>query len=132
MAELLKAPKRTPAKGTEPSGARGEHLEIANDLVGSGGSLAAKDTIGRTPLHVAAGDGKTGVQLLLMLKRADEDAFDNRVYRRRCTGAAYILRPHGYPTDSADAGISLRCGEFNFLVMYLAAEKGYVETYVCM
>ncbi len=55
---------------------RGGRVDIVNDLLDGGASLAAENAYGRTPLHVATAFGEIEMMELLLLNGADTNALD--------------------------------------------------------
>eukprot|EP00752_Nemacystus_decipiens_P007696 g6879.t1 len=107
---------------------QGGHGDIVRDLLESGASITAKyTTTGHTPLHVAAGWGKTDLVQLLLLKGADKDALDNEEmtplvlagYQGHVAAAQALL--------AAGADANHRCREYKTPVMHVAAQEGHVE-----
>ena len=103
------------------------HGEIVSDLLESGASVATKDWHGHTPLHVAAERGETEMVDLLLLKGADKDALDND----ECT-PLFLAAWKGHLAAAlallaAGADARLRCGEFEWPVIIMAAQNGHVD-----
>ena len=107
---------------------RGSHAEIMNDLLDNGASINAKNTEGgRTPLHVAAEEGKPEMVHLLLLRGADKDAFDTRK-----DTPLYAATLHGHVTAAlallaGGAGVSTACGGGGRSVLHMAAKEGHVD-----
>lgn len=55
----------------------GGHGQVVDDLLEAGASVAATDSGGRTPLHIAAREGKTEMVQLFLVRGADIGALDD-------------------------------------------------------
>ena len=145
LAELLKPPlERAAAKGNRDLARRlvkagaqigtalhkasgSGHGEIVSDLLESGASVAAKNTLGRTPLHLAARYGKTETVQLLLLKGADIDAFDNGEMTPLFVAALFDHLGAALALLAAGADVCLKCGTYKSPVVQVAAQQGSVD-----
>ena len=106
----------------------GGHGDVVNDLLANGASISSKHTeCGRTPLHVAAQEGKPEMVQLLLLKGADKDAFS------RCGFSPLFFAAHYGQVTSArallagDANVNLNSRGCGTSVAQAAARSGHVD-----
>ena len=105
----------------------GGHREVVMDLLESGASINAKEASNRyTPLHLAAGEGRTGILRMLILKGADKEALDNYGWTPLYTTAYCGRLISALDLLTAGADVNTRCGERNMSVVHIAAERGHV------
>ena len=103
------------------------HGEIVDDLVNNGASLAAVDSRGMTPLHVAAREGETEMMRLFLLKGANIDALDNDKQTPVFLAVFHGHVAAGLALMAAGADVGVPCYVLKWSVAHAAARGGLVE-----
>ncbi len=107
---------------------RGGHGEAVNVLLEGGASFETKSTkYGRTPLHIAAEEGKPEMVQLLMRKGADKDALDGNEWTPLYTSAYYGSEAATVALLAGGADVNLESGHGKTSVIHIAAEDTHVD-----
>ena len=105
----------------------GGHGEVADDLLGNGASIDARNLAGRTPLHLAARVDKPEMVELLMTRGADKDARDPGEMT-----PLHIAASRGHATSAlallaGGADVHLGCRMVGGSVAQAAAQAGHLD-----
>ena len=107
---------------------RGEHGDIVNDFLDNGAPLNGKYHGLKTPLHVAAEEGKTAMVELLLLRGAHIDVLEP--YFR--SSPLYLATKNNHlgavvSLLSAGADVNVRCGACQDTPLFAASCLGHVD-----
>ena len=106
---------------------RGGHGEVVNALLENGASVNAIGTeCGKTPLLVAAEEGRSDMVQLLMLKGADTNAVDDHSWTPLYAAVQYGHVAAALNLMAGGADVNARCYPFRVSVIELAVETGHM------